>query len=351
MSTPLVSIVINNFNYARFLPQSIESALSQTHPRTEVVVVDDASSDGSPDVIRRYGDRVVAVLQKRNGGQGAAVNAGFTASHGDIVIFLDADDYLYPDAVARVASAWATGISKLQYRLHLVDDAGEKIDLFPAPEVGFDSGDVVPQLLLAGRYETTVTSGNAFARDALEKVLPVPEVEFRISADGYLVTVTPFHGPVVSIDEPLGAYRMHGANAWAQAGSVLAERLRQSLAHDAHKYRALGKKAREMGLEVSSGLGMRDHCHLATRLASVCLDPTHHPYAGDSRMALAMRGAISSRRARLPWKRRCILAAWFLLVGVLPRRLASPVVSWRLAPAARPHGVARVLKAVRRMVR
>jgi len=196
-----------------------------------------------------------------------------------------------------------------------------------------------------------VTSGNAFARGALEKILPLPEVEFRISADGYLVTLTPFHGPVVSIDEPLGAYRMHGANAWAQGDSVLGERLRQSLAHDAHKYQVLGEKARGMGLEVSLALGMRDHHHLATRLASLCLDPAHHPYAGDSRMALAMRGAISSRSARLPWKRRGVLAAWFLVVGFLPRRVASRAVSWRLSPAARPPSVARLLKTVRRMVR
>jgi glycosyltransferase involved in cell wall biosynthesis len=195
-TTPLVSIVVNNFNYARFLSQSIESALAQTHPRTEVVVVDDASSDDSPDIIRAYGSRVIPILLEKNVGQGAAVNVGFAASHGDIIIFLDADDYLYPDASSRVVSSWAPGISKLQYRLHLVDSSGETIDLYPAPEVRFDSGDVVPLLLRAGRYETTVTSGNAFARGSLENVLPMPEAEFRIGADGYLVTVTPFESAV-----------------------------------------------------------------------------------------------------------------------------------------------------------
>jgi len=106
---PVVSIVINNFNYARFLAQSIDSGLAQTWPHTEVVVVDDASHDGSSTVIRRYGDRVVPVLQDRNGGQGAAVNAGFARSRGDIVIFLDADDYLYPHAAARVGRAGGAG--------------------------------------------------------------------------------------------------------------------------------------------------------------------------------------------------------------------------------------------------
>jgi O-antigen/teichoic acid export membrane protein len=348
---PLVSIVINNFNYARFLAQCIESGLAQTYPRTEIVVVDDASSDGSQEVIRAFGDRVRAVLQEKNAGQAAALNTGFAASRGDIVIFLDADDYLYAEASQRIVSAWVPGISKLQYRLDLVDIEGHTIDLFPAPEVRFDSGDVVPRLLRDGRYETTVTSGNAFARAALERILPVPESDFRISADGYLVTVVPFHGPVRSLEERLGAYRLHGANAWSVADATPADRLRRWLEHDAHKYEAVRRKARENGLTASPDLGMRDHHHLATRLASLCIDPDHHPYAADWRLALAVRGALCSRNARLPWKRRVILGAWFLAVGVLPRPLAVRAISWRLAPSSRSPSVARLLRTVRRMAR
>ena len=350
-ASPLVSIVINNFNYARFLRQCIESGLAQTYARTEIVVVDDASSDGSQEVIRGFGDRVRAVLQERNAGQAAAMNAGFAASRGDIVIFLDADDYLYEHASERIVSAWRPGISKLQYRLDLVDIGGQTIDLFPAPEVRFDSGDVVPHLLRDGRYETTVTSGNAFGRAALESVLPVPEADFRISADGYLVTVAPFHGAVRSLEERLGAYRLHGANAWSLADTTPGDRLRRWLEHDAHKYEAVRRKALELGRIASPELGMRDHHHLATRLASLCVDPDQHPYAADSRFALAMRGALCSRNARLPWKRRAILGSWFLAVGLLPRPLARRAISWRLAPSSRSPSVARLLKTVRRMAR
>jgi Glycosyl transferase family 2 len=348
---PLVSIVVNNFNYARYLPRSIDGALAQTHPATEVVVVDDASVDGSQDIIRGYGRRVTAVLHERNRGQAAAINAGFRASHGEIVVFLDADDYLYPHAIARVVAAWAPGISKVQYRLDLVDGGGGKLDLFPAPEVRFDSGDVVPRLLATGRYEGAVTSGNAFARGVLEKVIPIPEDDFRISADGYLVTVTPFHGPVVSIDEPLGAYRMHGDNAWTLNRSGLSEHLHRSLEHDRRKYRALAAKAEERGLVMRRAPGTRDHQHLTSRLASLCLDRASHPYASDRRGALALRGAVWSCDARLPWKRRATLAAWFVAVGFLPRPLAVRAVRWRLAQASRPPGADRVLKAVRRWLR
>ena len=351
VSIPLVSIIITNFNYARYLPQSIESALSQTHPNTEVVVVDDASADNSRDVIREFGGRIIPVLRERNGGHGAAFNTGFSASHGEIVLFLDADDYLYPGAVARVLSAWTPEISKVQFRLDLVDAAGRKLDLYPALEVSFDSGDVVPRMLAIGRYETAVTSGNAFPRGTLEKILPVPEAEFRMGAEAYLVTLAPFNGPVVSLDEPLGAYRQHGANSWRLDPSAPGKHLRRSLEHDARKYHALRVKAQQLGIEVPRGLGMRDHHHLSMRLASLSLDRAQHPYANDRRSVLALRGAAASLDARLPWKRRAILAGWFMAAGFLPRTLAERAILWRLAPDFRPPAVDRFLKGIRSFAR
>ena len=353
---PVASIVINNFNYAEFLPRSIESALDQSAAGVEVVVVDDASTDRSCEVIRGYGARVVPVLRETNGGQGAAINAGFARSRGPVVLFLDADDFLYPHAVQTVLDGWHPGLSKVQYRLDLVDREERRIDLYPPAEVRLDSGDVVPALLARGRYETPVMSGNAFSRAVLERILPMPESDFRISADGYLVTAAPFHGPVASLDVPLGGYRQHGSNAWAVASAVhgtrvLAERLRRTLHHDQLKYRTIAEAARRAGLRASPEPGLRDPQHLAARLASVCLDPAEHPYASDSRAALGARGMLSSRSARLPWPRRMALATWFLAVGTLPRALASPAASWMLAPGSRPPGVARALKVARRLLR
>ena len=74
------TVVVLNYNYARFLRRSLDSALSQTWPRVQVVVVDDCSTDDSREVIASYGRRVRTVLQERNGGHGAAMNAGFAAS-------------------------------------------------------------------------------------------------------------------------------------------------------------------------------------------------------------------------------------------------------------------------------
>ena len=101
---PTVDIVIANHNYARYLEKSIASALDQTHP-CRVVVVDDGSTDDSLSILARYQTRTT-VIEKSNGGQASAFNAGFAAGDGDLVIFLDADDVLLPDAAAMYAHAY-----------------------------------------------------------------------------------------------------------------------------------------------------------------------------------------------------------------------------------------------------
>ena len=100
-----LSVLINNFNYARYLDAAIESALGQDFPDFEVVVVDDGSTDNSRELIARYGARIVPVL-KANGGQASSFNAGFAASTGDVVFLLDADDAFLPGKLRRVADLY-----------------------------------------------------------------------------------------------------------------------------------------------------------------------------------------------------------------------------------------------------
>ena len=136
MGAPLVTIIIDNYNYARFLQRSINSALAQTYPHVQVVVVDDASTDGSQELIQSFGRRVTPIFKTVNAGHGAAFNSGFAASRGDIVIFLDADDHLYPRAVERVVGEFASGVAKAQFRLDLVDATGRVTIRIPRPRSG-----------------------------------------------------------------------------------------------------------------------------------------------------------------------------------------------------------------------
>ena len=95
---PLISVIIPCFNQAMYLGEAIESVLAQTHRNFEIVVIDDGSTDATPDVARRYTQ--VRYIKQTNRGLAAARNEGTRASRGGYVVFLDADDRLLPDALA-----------------------------------------------------------------------------------------------------------------------------------------------------------------------------------------------------------------------------------------------------------
>ena len=93
-----VSIIIPAYNHARFLRAAIESALRQTRPALEVIVVDDGSTDETPEILTRFDDRI-SVRRQENRGPAAARNAGISAARGDFLLFLDSDDVLLPACV------------------------------------------------------------------------------------------------------------------------------------------------------------------------------------------------------------------------------------------------------------
>jgi len=105
----LVSIIIPCYNAKRFLGEALQSAFLQSYPHTEIIVVDDGSSDGTVELIHGYADRVCAEFGP-NGGASAARNRGTALARGEFIQYLDADDLLTQDAVAhRVAALQQTG--------------------------------------------------------------------------------------------------------------------------------------------------------------------------------------------------------------------------------------------------
>ena len=98
---PLVSAIITTYNYARFLPDALESVLGQTYSHLEIVLVDDGSTDATPTVARRYADRGVRYVARTHAGAGAARNTGLQMTSAPLIAFLDGDDAWLPDRVAR----------------------------------------------------------------------------------------------------------------------------------------------------------------------------------------------------------------------------------------------------------
>jgi glycosyltransferase involved in cell wall biosynthesis len=212
--SPLVSIVISNFNYERYIGQTIQAALDQSYGNIEVVVVDDGSSDGSRSVIGAFdSNERVKIHFQENAGQAAAINRGFALSSGEIVIFVDSDDLLKPEAVSTIVENWSPDLCHLQYPLEVIDGEGTPLGLHPF-SLHMEDGDIHWQLVVAGHYRFMPTTGNAFSRAALQRILPMPAAEWRICADTYLVMLAPKAGPVRNLQGALGYYRIHDQNNW-----------------------------------------------------------------------------------------------------------------------------------------
>ena len=331
----LVSIIINNYNYDRFLKEAIDSALNQTCPHTEVIVVDDGSTDKSREIIAEYGDLILPILQP-NGKQAAAFNSGFASSKGDIIIFLDSDDYLLPHAIERIISSWSPELAKVHYRLAVVDIVGKSLGYSsPQGTSPLAQGEVWKSILDRGGYVSTPTSGNALNRHALEKLFPIPEA-YKLTADDYLSYQVPFYGNVAAIDEPLGAYRIHDSNQWALS-TVTAAKFQRFVRHDLQNFGLIVQKAEEFGYECPSDLEQRSIGRLWSRIISLRLDPKAHPRADDRALNLIYCGIRSLwKYSEFNWQKRVFYSIWFFWVGLLPLPVATPAIAWLYAPQYRP---------------
>jgi hypothetical protein len=214
-----------------------------------VIVVDDGSSDNSREVIAEYGGRVTAVL-KENGGQASAFNAGFAVSRGDVVFFLDSDDFLLPTAVSQAMPLFEDqAVAKVHWPLWEIDRHGVKNGAVK-PRDNLPEGDLRAAVLRAGAdsYSWSATSGNAWARRVLEAILPMPEEEFKTSPDIYLAALVPLFGDVKRVRQPQGCWRIHGENHSGR--EPFDDRLRE-MARRAHCcIGALARHGRAAGLEV-----------------------------------------------------------------------------------------------------
>ncbi|UHD18859.1 glycosyltransferase family 2 protein [Thiocapsa bogorovii] len=209
----LVSIIIANFNYVEFIGTAIASALAQTYPRVEVIVVDDGSTDRSLEEISRFLPAIQCVQVEHQGQIGACAE-GFRRSQGDILIFLDADDVLLPDAVERMCHPFVAcpDVVKVQGYMSVIDRDGQAMgERIPGRLP--DSGDYRALTLRHGLLPLpfAYTSGNAWSRRYLQQVFPLPTVGWL---DDYLHDLAPLHGRIESLPETVVEYRIHGNNSW-----------------------------------------------------------------------------------------------------------------------------------------
>jgi glycosyltransferase involved in cell wall biosynthesis len=243
MKGPLVSILINNRNYAAYLAEAIESALRQTYTPVEVVVVDDGSTDDSRVVMDRYAGKIEAV-ERPHVGQAAAFNAAVEAARGEVLFFLDADDVCEERRVEEVMTVLlevdpvVEGAALLFHPQRFCDAAGRATPkVFPPRLVrieayrrgiraeSFAEGAmaVISTPTQAGQFLvdkhylpflSSATSGMAITRPMAQRLFPLPERGITICADSFLSLGALLEGPVILVNRELSRFRMHGKNRY-----------------------------------------------------------------------------------------------------------------------------------------
>jgi glycosyltransferase involved in cell wall biosynthesis len=350
MQQSKVTILISNFNYADFLGEAIHSALEQRYPATEVIVVDDGSTDRSRQIIEGFGDRIRAIF-KENGGQTSALNLGYRAARGEIVFFLDADDALRPDTVETVVAAMRPGVAAVQFCLATIDRDGRPLGgIYPPLPPDWSPARIRDCVLRSGFYPCPPTSGNAYARWFLDRVMPVPPERIPGGTDGALNTVAPLYGDVVVLKEPLGLYRIHGRNIGALA-ELEPEKFSYFVDLDMRRGAYLVETAHRLGFPLQEAVLDRAFFYLQYRVASCKLRPDLHPIARDRLWRLPWMLARAAAQAPDRVLLRAFVVLWGFAVALAPRPLAHRLVEMRFISGSRPKlldGVLRRLGLVRR---
>jgi glycosyltransferase involved in cell wall biosynthesis len=356
-----LSVIIANYNRRDCVGAAISSALAVDWPDKEVIVVDDASTDDSRDVIDGFRGKVTAFFRPKEAYQLGTHIFGFEHSAGDVIIFLDADDLLEPDVMLEIAKVWRPGVSKVQYRMNLIDAAGTPLGT-AVPQ--FPRNNDPAKLSRVHRrtmaYTTPPGSGSAYSREFVRSVFvtasvldaaiarrerplePGEEAALRAS-DAPLHTLAPLLGDVLTIQKVLAWYRIGSPNQ----SVPLPIRFRNRLRQDVEMARLFVTRLRQASLPVPRDPLSLNFNHLQYRFASRLVDPFAHPFPGDTVAGLGCRLAYAAiTYPQAPLRDRTILLIWVIACVLTPSRHRQNLVLWRFVGTSRPAVVRTLLGAL-----
>lgn len=249
---PRVTVLIDTYNHERYIEQALVSAIEQDFPtdECEILVVDDGSTDWTPQIVGKFAPRV-KLLRKKNGGQASAFNAAIPEARGELVAFLDGDDWFAPGKISACVgaleqnpSAAAVGHGHYLFR----EEAGTTEIQVPdrakflcasTPQSAIETFNAWRYLLLGA---LTVRMG------VLRQLIPLPEA-LVFCADAPISMACMAKG-VQLIDQPLFYYRHHASNL--HAGAEGAKRLKRKLDMNAHAFEAALSLLLQMGTDAET---------------------------------------------------------------------------------------------------
>jgi len=216
----LFSIIITSHNQANFIRDAVDSALAQLHAPQEIIVVDDASSDGSPAILEEYGNTVRLIKLQNNVGAGSARNVGIEAAHGEFLVFLDGDDVLLPwalDAYRRILDSERPQII-LSTMLWFEREAPKFSERMPehVQVVAYET------LLAKDRPYRASASALVINRDVFTKVQGWTNDAFPMDDLDALIKLFHSGRTVLVLGPPMVCYRIHAANSVHQVATCAA---------------------------------------------------------------------------------------------------------------------------------
>jgi Glycosyl transferase family 2 len=221
MAKPFISVLIDTYNHERFIERAIASVFEQDIPEAdrEIIVVDDGSTDRTPEMVCKFGPRV-RLIRKPNGGQASAFNVGIAECAGEIVAFLDGDDSWAPGKLRVVSDVLASdaAIGLVGHGITEVFSDGTHRVIAPEKNEKLRLDSLLAARAFRLRKSYLGTSRMTLRADLARKILPIPEA-LVIEADEYLFTVAAAIRDIVILRDALTNYHIHGGNLYLSAGA------------------------------------------------------------------------------------------------------------------------------------
>ena len=198
---PLISIVTPSFNQARYLEAAIQSVLSQGYAPIEYILIDGASTDGSVDIIRKHKDRFAYWVSEKDNGQAEAINKGLVRAKGEIVAWLNSDDYYLPNTISEVVKAFEENpdILMVYGDVLAVDEQGQTINVLKYRQLSFED-------LLC--FQIVGQPSVFFRRAALEKA-GLLDASLHFLLDHHLWMRIAQQGKILHVPQTWSAARYH----------------------------------------------------------------------------------------------------------------------------------------------
>jgi GT2 family glycosyltransferase len=216
MTKRTVTVLVDTYNHERFIEEAIVSVLEQdfSPAEMEVIVVDDGSTDRTPEIVRKFAPRV-RLLQKSNGGQASAFNAGIPEAQGEVVAFLDGDDWWAREKLSRVMEAIAAdnALGIVGHGIVMIHLDGRHESEILREDFRFQASTPEGARLFRLRRSFLGTSRMTIRTDILRRIGPVPE-SLVVEADEYLFTLAAALAGGQILPDALTYYRFHEANGF-----------------------------------------------------------------------------------------------------------------------------------------